>query len=80
MSVPITDDTLLTKLLSEGPTAVTNAAGAVVGRFIPSADPLFAEFGVTAEELHREIRDPNTKWFTPEQVMARLREIDQCTG
>lgn len=80
MSVTITDAVLLGQLLGKGTVDIKDASGAFVGRFTPAADAFFAEFGVTAEELRREIRDPNTKQHTPEQVMARLREIDQCTG
>lgn len=80
MSVTISDSVLLAQLLGKGTVDVKDASGAVVGRFTPTLKMSFPEFGVTDEELLREIRDPNTKWHTPEQVMARLREIDRCTG
>ncbi len=55
--------------------------GAVLGQFIPAAltNISFAEFGVTVEELQRQLHDPNAKWVSPEAVMERLREIDRCS-
>ena len=82
MSITITDAALLAKL-SEGPAVeLKNEAGEVIGQFFPSrsGERWIHEFGVTVEEMEREIRDPNTKWVTPDEVMARLREIDRCTG
>lgn len=82
MSITITDAALLAKL-SEGPAVeLKNEAGEVIGQFFPAraGERWIHEFGVTIEELDRIRTNPNAKWFTPEQVMARLREIDQCTG
>jgi len=55
--------------------------GRVLGRFIPAPRPglAFPELGITDEELDRQMKDPNAKWYTPEEVMARLREIDRCS-
>ena len=82
MSVTITDSALLAKLTAGSAVEIKNGDGQVIGQFVPSEKPKtgFPEFGVTLEELEQKLTNPNAKWYTPEQVMARLREIDQCTG
>ena len=30
---------------------------------------------LTDEELDQRLNDPNAKWYTPDEVMARLREL-----
>jgi hypothetical protein len=82
MSIPVQDQALLEVLATVvGVQDVVGPDGRVLGRFIPEPRPgvSFPEFGVTDEELARELADPNTKWVTAEEVMARLREIDRCT-
>ncbi|QDU22985.1 hypothetical protein [Urbifossiella limnaea] len=82
MSIPIQDQALAAVLGSAvGVQHMIGPDGKVLGRFIPEPRPgmAFPEFGVTDEELARELADPNAPRFTAEQVMARLREIDQCT-
>lgn len=82
MPILLNDEVTLAKLA-----AVTVAEevctpdGRVLGRFIPAgADKMsFPEFGVTDAELERELNDPNVKWCTPEEVMARLRELRKCS-
>ena len=51
--------------------------GRLIGRFTPAPRPgmSFPELGVTDEELDRRIRDPDAKWVTGEEVMARLRSL-----
>ena len=51
--------------------------GRLLGRFTPAPRPgmSFPEFGVTDEEMDRRLNDPNAKWFTGEEVIARLRSI-----
>jgi len=52
--------------------------GRVLGQFVPvepSKKMSFPEFGMTDEELDRIENDPNQKWYTAEEVMARLREL-----
>ena len=60
------------------PVDVQTADGRYLGRFIP-ADPAnkmsFPEFGMTDEEIFRMDNDPNTKWYTAEEVMDRLRQL-----
>jgi hypothetical protein len=51
--------------------------GRLLGRFTPAPRPgmMFPEFGVTDEEMDRRLNDPNAKWVTGEEVMARLRSL-----
>ncbi len=79
MSITINDANLLAQLTAGSAVEIKNAAGEVVGQFFPAraGERWIHEFGVTIEELERIRDDPNAKWYTPEQVMARLREIDQ---
>ena len=51
--------------------------GQLLGRFTPAPRPgrMFPEFGVTDEEMTRELNDPDAKWVTAEEVNARLREL-----
>ncbi|MBA4063462.1 MAG: hypothetical protein C0501_07070 [Isosphaera sp.] len=53
--------------------------GRVLGRFVPAPKMSFPEVGLTDEELEQGLNDPNAVWHTPEEVMARLREIDRCS-
>lgn len=67
------------------PQDVLGPAGRLLGQFIPAPTPAmcYPEFGLTNEELEadfqRMLNDPNIKWHSPEDVMARLREIDKCS-
>jgi hypothetical protein len=52
--------------------------GRVLGQFLPvepSKKMSFPEFGMTDEELERLDNDPNLRWYTADEVMARLREL-----
>ena len=52
--------------------------GRVLGQFVPvaaSKKMSFPEFGMTDEELERLDNDPNQKWYTADEVMARLRDL-----
>lgn len=83
MSITIADESTLAALESaSGPQEVRAANGKLLGQFIPAsvAAAPFPEFGVSVEELERQLTDPNSRWHTPEQVMARLREIDGCSS
>ena len=44
------------------------------GKLIGFLDPL--DFGMSDEEAIRMSEDPNTKWVTADEVMARLRSLD----
>lgn len=74
MSIDVTDPEFAAKLAAAaGSTAVRGPDGRFLGLFVPNAD-----LEPSIEEMERLIDDPNTKWVTPEDVMARLREIDAC--
>jgi hypothetical protein len=82
MSILIRDEPTIAALATAtGPQEIRGPDGQLLGYFSPTPIPKvsFPEFGVTDEELERELHDPNTKWVTPEEVMARLREIDRCS-
>lgn len=51
--------------------------GELLGCFTPAPRPgmMFPELGVTDEEMFRRLNDPNAKWVTGEEVMARLRSL-----
>lgn len=51
--------------------------GQLLGRFTPAPRPgmSFPELGITDEEMDRRLNDPNAKWVTGEEVMARLRSL-----
>ena len=82
MSITILDESTAAALATAStPQEVRGPDGALLGQFIPASLPKvsFPEFGITDDELDRQLADPNEKWVTPEEVMARLREIDQCS-
>lgn len=60
-----------------GPEEVRTVDGRLLGQFIPAAKPKmsFPEIGLTDEELERRVNDPNAKWHTTDEVMARLKEL-----
>lgn len=51
--------------------------GQLLGLFTPAPRPgmSFPELGITDEEMDRRRTDPNAKWVTGEEVMARLRSL-----
>ncbi|QDU19253.1 hypothetical protein [Urbifossiella limnaea] len=57
-----------------------DADGQLLGRFTPAPRPgmMFPELGVTDEEMDRRLNDPNAKWVTGEEVMARLRALREA--
>ena len=56
---------------------VRGPGGQLLGRFTPAPRPgmSFPELGITDEEMDRRLNDPNAKWVTGEEVMARLRSL-----
>jgi hypothetical protein len=82
MAITILDESTATALATAStPQEVLGPTGAVLGQFSPASMPKvsFPEFGITDDELDQQLNDPNEKWVTPEEVMARLREIDRCS-
>jgi hypothetical protein len=55
--------------------------GQLLGRFTPAPRPgmMFPELGITGEEMDRRLNDPDARWATGEEVMARLRSLQQAT-
>lgn len=82
MSITILDESMAATLArANSPQDVLGPDGVVLGQFIPASLPRvsFPEFGITDDELDRQLSDPNEKWLTPDEVVARLREIDRCS-
>ncbi|HKA05961.1 MAG TPA: hypothetical protein VKD71_01805 [Gemmataceae bacterium] len=79
MSVEINDQKAVAVLAAAtSPVELRAPDGRVLGQFVPvepSKKMSFPEFGMTDEELDRIENDPNQKWYTAEEVMARLREL-----
>jgi hypothetical protein len=60
------------------PVEVQTADGKYLGRFIPGDESnrmSYPEFGFTDAELVRRANDPDVRWYTADEVMARLRQL-----
>ncbi len=80
MSIVIQDEIAIASFSNlSGPDEVRTPDGRLLGRFIPSDSSAmsFPEVCLTDAELDRRLNDPNAVRHTPEQVMARIRELDQ---
>ncbi|WP_439621770.1 hypothetical protein [Gemmata sp.] len=79
MSVTINDPAAVSTLASVTGVEVEirGPDGQLLGRFTPAPRPgmSFPELGVTDEEMERRLNDPNAKWVTGDEVMARLRSL-----
>jgi len=63
---------------AKSPIDVQTADGRYLGRFIPGDESnrmSFPEFGFTDVELERRANDPAVRWYTADEVMARLRQL-----
>jgi len=83
MAIRIPDVKIAANLsAAQFPTDVRGPDGEMLGRFIPSSSlgMTYPESGLTDDELDKLTTDPNAKWKTPEEVTARLQEIDQCSS
>lgn len=79
MSFDITDPATAAKLAAAKETGWVYGPDGLLGKFVPLAvEKPVVENEPTADELERLRTDPNAVWYTPEQVMDRLREIDRC--
>jgi hypothetical protein len=74
MPTIVADEQMAEKLRVEGPREVRTADGRLLGRFTP-ARMSCPVVGLTDEELDERLNDPNAKWYTADEVMARLREL-----
>jgi hypothetical protein len=82
MSILINDDATLANFSAASkPEDVLGRDGKLLGRFIPVNQPkmTFPEIGLTDEELDGRLNDSTAPTYTPEQVMARLRELRECS-
>ncbi len=78
MSYTITDPNTLAAFIATGSEIeILGPDGKLLGRFTPAPRPgmSFPEFGVTDEEMFSRLNDPNAKWVTGDEVMARLRSL-----
>jgi hypothetical protein len=77
--VRIQDDKTVAALESaKAPVDVQTADGRYLGRFIPGNESnrmSYPEFGFTDAELERRANDPDVRWYTADEVMARLRQL-----
>lgn len=74
MAIDITDPRMAAEMAAASESVVVRGPdGRFLGLFVPEA-----EVATPIEELDRRRLDPNAVWYTPEQVMDRLREIDRC--
>ena len=79
MSVKIQDEHAVAALTAAKTLVELQAPdGRLLGKFVP-ADPAtkvsFPEFGLTDEELELLESAPGQRWYTPEEVMERLRHL-----
>ena len=73
MSVTIRDAATAAELTAHpGTIEVLGPDGQVLGRFTPHL-----HLKLTDREVTERANRPDAKWYTPEQVMDRLREIDR---
>lgn len=79
MVVKIQDPTALAAMqAARSPIEVHTPDGRYLGRFIPGDESnrmSYPEFGFTDAELERRERDPGVRWYTADEVMARLRQL-----
>jgi hypothetical protein len=63
---------------AKSPVEVESADGTYLGRFVPGDETnkmTYPEFGFTDAELERRANDPGVRWYTADEVMARLRQL-----
>jgi hypothetical protein len=77
MSILIADEQLAAKLdRADGPLEICARDGRRLGFFTP-AKPAKRQLEprISEEELRRRETDPNAKWYTAEEVEAKIREL-----
>jgi hypothetical protein len=77
MPILIADEQLTAKLeQADTPVEICARDGRRLGFFTPSKPAQHQlEPGISREEAERRLNDQNAKWFTAEQVEARMREL-----
>lgn len=83
--VMIADEKLIERLdRADGPLEICTWDGRRLGFFTPAKPAQYnweppGGWDEAFREAERDANDPNAKWYTAEQVEARLREIEACT-
>ena len=77
MSILIVDEQIAARLdKADGPLEICSRDGRRLGFFTPAKPAKHQlEPTITDEEALRRLNDPNGRWFTAEEVEARLRNI-----
>jgi len=80
MTILIADEQLAAKLdRADGPVEICARDGRRLGFFTPAKPAQHRlEPRISEEEARRRLSDPNGRWYTADEVAARLREL-QCT-
>ena len=79
MAITVTDEVKRIFTDTEEEAEVRSVDGHLLGRFIPARLLMtYPELGMSDVELDRLANEPETVWYTTDQVMARLREIDNA--
>ncbi|MBO0699151.1 MAG: hypothetical protein J2P46_12210 [Zavarzinella sp.] len=81
MAVQIQDEKAVAALAAAtGPVELQAPDGRVLGRFEPvqpSKKVSYPELGITDEEFEARVNDRSVRWYTPDEVMARLRSLQK---
>jgi hypothetical protein len=77
MSILIADEQLAAKLdRADGPLEICTRDGRRLGFFTPAKPAQrHLEPRISEEELRRRETDPNARWYTAEEVEAKIREL-----
>ena len=81
MPIDVTDPAFAAKLAAARETVdVWSPDGELLGEFVPRSKMKLPELTqADYDEMERRRLDPNEPRYTPEQVMARLRELRKCS-
>lgn len=79
MTVTVRDETTVSELEHAvgAEVELRTRDGRLLGRFLPAPRPgmMFPELGKTDDELDRIEHDPNARWYTADEVLARIRSL-----
>jgi hypothetical protein len=77
MSILIADEQLAAKLDgAEGPVEICSRDGRRLGFFTPAKPAQHRpEPRISEQEAQRRLSDPNGRWYTADEVAARMREL-----
>lgn len=75
MKTLIADATLADELKkATSPVEIRTTDGKPLGTFRPAPVRPFPEPAISDEELERRFTDPNARWYTAEEVAAKMKE------